>query len=111
MYFSNVLSLFCGIAFFLFGMSLMGTGLKRVAGPKMETYLWHLSSTPVKGFALGTFVAAVIQSSGATSVMAVSFVNAGMMKFTSSINSLSPRALLMPTASMTFLPRRGPAGI
>lgn len=54
MYFSNVLSLFCGIAFFLFGMSLMGTGLKRVAGPKMETYLWHLSSTPVKGFALGT---------------------------------------------------------
>lgn len=86
MYFSNVLSLFCGIAFFLFGMSLMGTGLKRVAGPKMETYLWHLSSTPVKGFALGTFVAAVIQSSGATSVMAVSFVNAGMMKFTQAIS-------------------------
>ncbi len=84
--FSNLLSLFCGIAFFLFGMSLMGTGLKHVAGPKMEKYLWNLSSTPVKGFLLGTLVAAVIQSSGATSVMAVSFVNAGMMQFSQAIS-------------------------
>lgn len=83
--FSNILSLLCGIAFFLFGMSLMGAGLKRVAGPKVEGYLWHLSSTPIKGFFLGTLVAAVIQSSGATSVMAVSFVNAGMMKLSQAV--------------------------
>lgn len=85
MNFSNILSLLCGIAFFLFGMSLMGAGLKRVAGPRVEGYLWHLSSTPIKGFFLGTLVAAVIQSSGATSVMAVSFVNAGMMRLSQAI--------------------------
>lgn len=83
--FQHILSLFGGIAFFLFGMSSMGNGLKKVAGPKLEGYLWKLSSTPLKGFLLGTLVAAIIQSSGATSVMVVSFVNAGMMKLTQAI--------------------------
>ena len=83
--FAHILSLLGGIAFFLYGMSSMGTGLKKVAGPKLESYLWKLSSTPVKGFLLGTLVAAIIQSSGATSVMVVSFVNAGMMKLTQAI--------------------------
>ena len=78
--FTHILSLLGGVALFLYGMSAMGTGLKKVAGPKMESYLWKLSSTPVKGFLLGTLVAAVIQSSSATSVMVVSFVNAGMMQ-------------------------------
>ena len=82
---SDVLALLSGVAFFLFGMSTMGNGLKKVAGNKMQTYLWKLSSTPVKGFLLGTLVAAVIQSSSATSVMVVSFVNAGMMKFAQAI--------------------------
>ena len=81
----QVLNLICGVAFFLFGMSVMSTGLKRVAGAKAETYLWKLSSTPVKGFLLGTLVAALIQSSGATSVMTVSFINAGMMKLSQAI--------------------------
>lgn len=78
--FTHILSLLGGVALFLYGMSAMGTGLKKVAGPKMESYLWKLSSTPFKGFLLGTLVAAVIQSSSATSVMVVSFVNAGMMQ-------------------------------
>ncbi|MCQ2484934.1 MAG: Na/Pi cotransporter family protein [Clostridia bacterium] len=78
--FTHILSLLGGVALFLYGMSAMGTGLKKVAGPKMESYLWKLSSTPLKGFLLGTLVAAVIQSSSATSVMVVSFVNAGMMQ-------------------------------
>ena len=78
--FTHVLSLLGGVALFLYGMSAMGSGLKKVAGPKMESYLWKLSSTPLKGFLLGTLVAAVIQSSSATSVMVVSFVNAGMMQ-------------------------------
>lgn len=81
----HILHLLCGIAFFLFGMSVMSTGLKRVAGAKAETYLWKLSSTPVKGFLLGTLVAALIQSSSATSVMTVSFINAGMMKLSQAI--------------------------
>lgn len=83
--FTHILSLLGGVALFLYGMSAMGSGLKKVAGPKMESYLWKLSSTPVKGFLLGTLVAAVIQSSSATSVMVVSFVNAGMMQLSQAI--------------------------
>lgn len=83
--FQHILSLLGGVAFFLFGMSSMGSGLKKVAGAKLEGYLWKLSSTPVKGFLLGTLVAAIIQSSSATSVMIVSFVNAGMMKLSQAI--------------------------
>ncbi len=85
MSFTNVLSLLGGVAFFLFGMSTMGDGLKRLAGNKMEAILWKLSSTPFKGFLLGTLVAAVIQSSGATAVMVISFVSTGMMNFSQSV--------------------------
>ena len=77
---SNIISLFGGVAMFLFGMSLMGDGLKKVAGSKMELVLYRLSGTPLKGVLLGAGVTAVIQSSSATSVMAVGFVNSGMMK-------------------------------
>ena len=77
---SDVISLLGGIALFLFGMSLMGEGLKKVAGSKLELVLYRLSSTPLKGVLLGTGVTAVIQSSSATSVMVVGFVNSGMMK-------------------------------
>ena len=61
-------------------MSLMGEGLKKVAGSRLELVLYKLSSTPLKGVLLGTGVTAVIQSSSATSVMVVGFVNSGMMK-------------------------------
>ena len=77
---ANVVSLLGGVALFLFGMSLMGEGLKKVAGSKLELVLYRLSSTPLKGVLLGTGVTAVIQSSSATSVMVVGFVNSGMMK-------------------------------
>ncbi len=77
---SNVISLLGGVALFLFGMSLMGEGLKKVAGSKLELVLYRLSSTPLKGVLLGAGVTAVIQSSSATSVMLVGFVNSGMMK-------------------------------
>ena len=80
MSFSNVLALLGGVALFLFGMSLMGDGLKKVAGNKMELVLYRLTGTPLKGALLGTGVTAVIQSSSATSVMVVGFVNSGMMK-------------------------------
>lgn len=77
---SNVLELLGGVALFLFGMALMGDSLKKVAGNKLELILFRLSSTQLKGILLGTGVTAVIQSSSATSVMVVGFVNSGMMK-------------------------------
>ena len=77
---SDIISLFSGIALFLFGMTLMGDGLKRVAGSKLELVLYRLSSTTLRGVLLGTGVTGVIQSSCATSVMVVGFVNANMMK-------------------------------
>lgn len=77
---SNIIALLGGVALFLFGMALMGDSLKKVAGNKLEIILYRLSSTPIKGILLGTGVTAVIQSSSATSVMVVGFVNSGMMK-------------------------------
>ena len=77
---SNLISLLGGVALFLFGMTLMGEGLKKVAGNKMELVLYRLSGTPLRGVFLGTAVTAIIQSSSATSVMVVGFVNSGMMK-------------------------------
>ena len=77
---SNIISLLGGIALFLFGMSVMGDGLKKVAGSKLESYLYKLSNTPLKGVLLGAGVTGIIQSSSATSVMVVGFVNSGMMK-------------------------------
>ena len=77
---SNVIALLSGVALFLFGMSLMGDGLKKVAGNKLELVLYKLSGSPLKGVLLGTGVTAIIQSSSATSVMVVGFVNSGMMK-------------------------------
>ena len=58
----------------------MEDGLKKVAGGKLEVILYRLSNTPLKGVLLGTGVTAIIQSSSATSVMVVGFVNAGMIK-------------------------------
>ncbi|MBQ5966441.1 MAG: Na/Pi cotransporter family protein [Clostridiales bacterium] len=77
---SEIATLFTGVALFLFGMSLMGDGLKRVSGSKLEPILFHLTGTPFRGILLGAGVTAVIQSSSATSVMVVGFVNSKMMK-------------------------------
>ena len=75
-----ILSLLSGVALFLFGMTLMGDGLQRIAGNSLERTLYKLTSTPIKGVLLGALVTAVIQSSSATTVMVVGFVNSGMMK-------------------------------
>jgi phosphate:Na+ symporter len=82
----NVIMLLGGVAMFLYGMSLMGDGLKKVAGNRLELILYRLSSNPFKGILLGTGVTAVIQSSSATSVMVVGFVNSGMMKLRQAIS-------------------------
>ena len=83
---SQVISLLCGVALFLFGMTLMGDGLKHVSGNKLEPILFRLSSTQFRGVLLGAGVTAVIQSSCATSVMVVGFVNSGMMKVRQAIS-------------------------
>ena len=83
---ANLISLLSGIALFLFGMALMGDGLKKVAGNKLEVILFRLTGSPLKGFLLGTGVTAVIQSSSATSVMVVGFVSSGMMRVRQAIS-------------------------
>ncbi len=76
----KILSLIGGLALFLYGMDLMGDSLKKLAGGKLESILARLTSTKWKGFLLGLIVTAVIQSSSATTVMLVGFVNSGIMK-------------------------------
>jgi len=77
---SNIIELITGVALFLFGMTLMGEGLKQVAGNKLEVILYKLTGTPLKGLLFGIGITTVIQSSSATSVMVVGFVNSGIMK-------------------------------
>lgn len=83
--FSDIVKLISGIVLFLYGMSVMGDGLKKVAGNKLESLLYKLTNTPLKGILLGAGVTAVIQSSSATTVMVVGFVNSGMMKVSQAI--------------------------
>ena len=75
----DVLSLGCGLALFLYGMEVMGDALKRSAGNSLKTILGKMTSNPVTGFLLGLGVTAVIQSSSATTVMVVGFVNSAVM--------------------------------
>ena len=74
-----------GLAFFLYGMSMLGDGLSRASGGKMEKILEKLTNSRFKAVLLGAGVTAVIQSSSATTVMVVGFVNAGIMKLTQAV--------------------------
>lgn len=75
-----VLSFVGGLALFLYGMHVMGEGLEKQAGGKLKTLLEKLTSNPIKGVCLGALVTAIIQSSSATTVMVVGFVNSGIMQ-------------------------------
>ena len=75
----DLLTLICGLALFLYGMDVMGNALKKSAGRKLKTILGNLTSSKLKGFLLGLGVTAIIQSSSATTVMVVGFVNSGTM--------------------------------
>lgn len=76
----NILSLLGGLALFLYGMDVMGEGLKKLSGGKLEAILQRMTSNPCKGVLLGLLVTAIIQSSSATTVMVVGFVNSGIMQ-------------------------------
>lgn len=84
--FFSVLTLFGGLAMFLYGMDIMGDGLKKLSGSKLELILEKLTSNRFKGFLLGAAVTAIIQSSGATTVMLVGFVNSGIMKLSQTVS-------------------------
>ncbi len=75
----DALWLICGLCLFLYGMNVMGDALKKSAGNKLKIILGNLTSNPFKGFLLGLGVTAIIQSSSATTVMVVGFVNSGTM--------------------------------
>ena len=81
----DILSLLCGLALFLYGMEVMGDSLKKSAGSSLKTVLGKMTSSPLKGFLLGLGVTAVIQSSSATTVMVVGFVNSGTMTLLQSV--------------------------
>ena len=81
----DILTLLCGLALFLFGMDLMGDALKKSAGRKLKTILGNLTSNKFKALLLGLGVTAVIQSSSATTVMVVGFVNSGTMALAQAI--------------------------
>ena len=78
-YIFKIITLLGGLALFLFGMDVMGKALERQAGGRLQTILAKMSSNVFKGFLLGLGVTAVIQSSSATTVMVVGFVNSGIM--------------------------------
>lgn len=81
----SVMKLLGGLGLFLYGMSIMGSALEQFAGGKLEKLLAKVTSNPVKGVILGAVVTAIIQSSSATTVMAVGFVNSGIMNLTQAI--------------------------
>lgn len=81
----NILTMVGGLALFLYGMHVMGEGLSKASGGRLERILENLTSNPVKAVLLGAGVTAVIQSSSATTVMVVGFVNSGIMKLSQAI--------------------------
>ena len=83
--FFDLLTMVGGLALFLYGMDVMGDGLAKTSGGKLEQILEKLTSTPIKAVLLGAGVTAVIQSSSATTVMVVGFVNSGIMKLSQAV--------------------------
>lgn len=81
----SVFSMLGGLAFFLFGMNFMGDNLEKLSGSKLERVLEKLSNNPIKGLLLGAGVTSIIQSSSATTVMVVGFVNSGIMRLNQAI--------------------------
>ena len=82
----SIFTLLGGLAFFLYGISTMSQGLEKIAGGKLEGILKKMTSNPIKSFALGAFVTAVIQSSSAVTVMLVGLVNSGLMNLSQTVS-------------------------
>ena len=98
----DILNLLGGIALFLFGMHTLSASLEKLAGGKLETWLEKATSKPIKGVVLGAIITAVIQSSAATTVMIIGFVNSGLMKLSQAIGVIMG-ANIGPTATSWLL--------
>jgi len=81
----EVLTMIGGLALFLFGMNALSEGLEKLSGGRLEKILQNLTSSPIKAVLLGILVTSVIQSSSATTVMVVGFVNSGIMRLTQAV--------------------------
>ena len=95
----NLISLFGGLALFLYGMQMMSSGLEDAAGNRMKSILEKLTSNRFLGVAVGAGITAIIQSSSATTVMVVGFVNSGMM----TLKQSARRLVLDGTTAITEL--------
>ena len=82
---TDLLGLLGGLGMFLFGMNLMSSGLEAAAGEKMKKLMEKLTDTTLKGVVIGTLITALIQSSSATTVMLVGFVNSGLMSLSQTV--------------------------
>ncbi len=82
----SILTLIGGLAFFLYGISIMSQGLEKIAGGKLEKLLKKMTSNPVKSFVLGVCITAVIQSSSAVTVMLIGLVNSGIMNLSQTVS-------------------------
>ncbi|MEG1837014.1 MAG: Na/Pi cotransporter family protein [Synergistaceae bacterium] len=85
MSFSSVVQIFAGIAVLVYGIIIMGDALQAIAGDRLRKLIGSLTSTPIKGLLVGTVVTSILQSSSATTVMVVSFVDAGFMTLVQAI--------------------------
>ena len=107
----DVLSLLLGLALFLYGMEVMGDSLKKSAGSNLKNILGKMTSSPLRGFLLGLIVTCVIQSSSATTVMVVGFVNSGTMTLLSAVGVIMGANVgTAVTAWLTGLSGLGDAG-
>ena len=82
----SVFTLLGGLSFFLYGISLMSSGLEKVAGGRLESLLKKMTSNPIKSFTLGTVITAVLQSSSAVTVMLIGLVNSGIMELSQTVS-------------------------
>ena len=108
--FFSILTMLGGLALFLYGMNAMGDGLAKVSGGKLERILEKLTSSPIKAVLLGCGVTAVIQSSSATTVMVVGFVNSGIMRLSSRRSAVIMGANIGTTATSWILSLTGIEG-
>ena len=83
-----ILNLVAGLGFFLYGMKIMGEGLEKIAGDRMSRIIDKLTGSLIKGVMVGTVVTALIQSSSATTVMVVGFINAGIMSLQQAVGEI-----------------------
>ena len=91
----GILTMVGGLALFLYGMNTMGDGLVMLSGGKLEQVLERLTKKRIMALLLGALVTAVIQSSSATTVMVVGFVNSGIMKLTQAVGIIMRRQLAL----------------